>query len=199
MNSPLLNLIKAKLQLAESCKQESFHAMMIYSETLPALLVQCTGHIEYKINGFLKDKNIMATNDDTKPYRMGSLSVANIQKLKFPLGLKGKNCSWAKPLEDKIQVKTIIDEYKTVISKLYANSDKKEFETAVDYLLSRKDLFNFVPEKIFQQKTHRDDFSHGKINPRSLSIISKQDYYIYYGVLLLVDVCIDHLFEQCNT
>ena len=188
MNRTLLELIKTKLSLIESCKQESFHTMMIYSESLPSLLVQCVGYIENKIDTKRNSRgwdfncanlNCLLDNGINKcDQKIDKYSTRNCQFLIKTWGSVFNNhCS-------------IFDEYKAM--KVFTNvSNQKEFDITVNYLLSRKELFLFMEQKIKELKEYRNEFAHGKINSRRLSVISKQDFYVYFGVLLLVDRCID--------
>ena len=179
MNRTLLELIKTKLSLIESCKQESFHTMMIYSESLPSLLVQCVGYIENKIC-ILKDKNKASLDYNTL-------------------------CSFSKNWCDHIDI-SILDNYKNILNDIKNTSSIKEFVVAIDFLISRLSLnkdnvqeyikvfLESTPQEISQEGSlvkYRNEFAHGKINSRRLSIISKQDFYVYFGVLLLIDRCID--------
>lgn len=188
MNKTLLDLIKTKLKIIESCKTDSFHTIMIYSESLPSLLVQCIGYIENKINIFAKNKELIDT--DNKLYQMGSLSTDNITQFK---NLSNSTVrSWNGKIQKKVDYQKYIKEYKKEIIDIFtSNSNQKEFEIATQYLLSKD--HSIIKWKLAELKNYRDDFAHGKINSRRLSIISKQDFYVYFGILLLIDKCIDDI------
>ena len=181
MNRTLLELIKTKLSLIESCKQESFHTMMIYSESLPSLLVQCVGYIENKSQKDRWTLHLDSMNELIKDKQFNK----TIQKKEDKL-LSDK---WEEHLNSNCS-ETLLNEYKNIA--VFSNiSNQKEFDIAIDYLLSRKNRYKFVEQTFKELKKYRDEFSHGEINSRRLSIISKQDFYVYFGVLLLVDRCID--------
>lgn len=167
MNRTLLELIKTKLSLIESCKQESFHTMMIYSESLPSLLVQCVGYIENKICT-LKNKKKASLDQNTL-------------------------CSFSKKWYNHIDI-SILDNYKNILNV-------KEFMISIDFLISKESLYGnifheYIKDTLIVLIDYRNDFAHGRISSRRLSIISKQDFYVYFGVLLLIDKCIDKIIEK---
>jgi len=174
MNKTLLNLIKTKLSLIEKCKTDSFHTMMIYSESLPSLLVQCIGYMEEKIC-HIRNKKKASLDKNT----LDSLS---------------KN--WY----ERIDI-SILDGYRNIFTNTKNISAIKEFITAVEFLKSDFSLHDKPNEYIINQliilNDYRNSFAHGKINNRRLSIISKQDFYVYFGILLLIDKCVDDITEAC--
>ena len=172
----LLNLIKSKLQLVESCKQDSFHAMMLYSETLPSLLLQSIGYIENRV----VEKNNIA---------IWHFRVDTLNKLFNDTKSEVFSKLWKSYIH---QNKDILDDYK-LLDVFISKSNKKEFDNALQFLYYQQDMYEFIASKIKPLKDHRNAFSHGKINAKSLTIISKHDYYIYYGILLVIDKCLDSI------
>ena len=185
MNKTLLELIKSKLELAELCKDNSFHTMMLYSETLPSLLLQCIGYIENTVD---RNKAVLNSKDVSK---IGwNFSAKTLNRIIEEDG---------KVLSDKwdpiiTQNKDILNEYKKL--KVFKSiGNQKEFDVTVNFLLHQQDLYEFVKIKIEALKDYRNDFAHGRINARNLSIISKHDYYVYYGILLVINESIHFIYK----
>lgn len=156
----------------------------MYSETLPSLLLQSIGYIENRVTLWKRESG-------NKKEKGWDFNANSLNKL-----LDVKNNDWdvlSYIWKSSInQNKDILEDYK-LLEVFNNDSNKKEFDNVLKFLCSQQDMHEFIASKIKPLKDHRNAFSHGKINAKSLTIISKHDYYIYYGILLVIDKCLDSI------
>ena len=193
--SELLKLLNQRLLLVEESRNDKFRSIRLYTETLPSLLVQSIGLLERRMQDF----NDSTGQRDPNKHEFTNLDSEMIKKFKKKFGIP--NSPWL--VNDKSKYQEIIMKYYRVI-KYWARIEKKQ---EIRFIIKRlslesnrrnstgKSYFNieFINDTLCNAIKHRDDFAHAHINKRPLSVIACTDYYIYFGVLLYVEYCIEKI------